>query len=161
MTFGPGRSARLRPLPSVTTARIMDFNEAASAAVSGAAADSATIELPVYTPTTTESFASYGVLDGGDVVRQPVTAPKGVVSQFGGLQISTSATALQQLTDAVGYLADYDYDSSDGLAGQIIASAIPAISATLCTAIAMAGSRNRLRALITAIATLAAAMING
>ena len=91
------------------------------AAVSGKAADSATIELPVYTPTTTESFASYGVIGSGTVLRQPVTAPKGVVSQFGGLQVSTSSTALQQLTDAVGYLADYDYDSSDGLASQIIA----------------------------------------
>lgn len=91
------------------------------AAVSGKAADSATIELPVYTPTTTETFASYGVVAGGSTLRQPVTAPKGVVPQFGGLQISTSSTALQQLTDAVGYLADYDYDSSDGLAGQIIA----------------------------------------
>ena len=79
------------------------------------------IELPVYTPTTTETFASYGVLNGGTTLRQTVTAPKGVVGQFGGLQISTSSTALQQLTDAVGYLADYDYDSSDGLAGQIIA----------------------------------------
>jgi len=91
------------------------------AAVSGNDADAATVELPVYTPTTTETFASYGVVDGGDTLRQPVTAPKGVVEAFGGLQISTSSTALQQLTDAVGYLADYDYESSDGLAGQIIA----------------------------------------
>ncbi len=91
------------------------------AAVSGAAADAASIELPVYTPTTTETFAAYGVLNGGTTLRQKVTAPKGVVDQFGGLEISTSSTALQQLTDAVGYLADYDYDSSDGLAAQIIA----------------------------------------
>ncbi len=91
------------------------------AAVSGTAVDAATVELPVYTPTTTETFASYGVIDGGDTLRQPVTKPTGVVAQFGGLQISTSSTALQQLTDAVGYLADYDYDSSDALAGQIIA----------------------------------------
>ena len=79
------------------------------------------IELPVYTPSTTETFAAYGALNGGTTLRQKVTAPKGVVDQFGGLEISTSSTALQQLTDAVGYLADYDYDSSDGLAAQIIA----------------------------------------
>ena len=91
------------------------------AAVSGSAADAATVELPVYTPTTTETFASYGMIQGGTTVLQKVSAPKGVVDQFGGLQISTSSTALQQLTDAVGYLADYDYDSSDGLAAQIIA----------------------------------------
>ena len=91
------------------------------AAVSGTAADAAAVELPVYTPTTTETFASYGVVSGGSTLLQKVTAPKGVVPQFGGLQISTSSTALQQLTDAVGYLADYDYDSSDALAAQIIA----------------------------------------
>lgn len=91
------------------------------AAVSGTSADAATVELPVYTPTTTETFAAYGVIDSGGTVRQPVIAPTGVVTQFGGLQIGTSSTSLQQLTDAVGYLADYDYDSSDGLAGQIIA----------------------------------------
>ena len=91
------------------------------AAVSGTAADSASVELPVYTPTTTETFATYGVLGGGQTLLQKVTAPKGVVGQFGGLQISTSSTALQQLTDAVSYLADYGYDSSDAFAGQIIA----------------------------------------
>ncbi len=91
------------------------------AAVSGSDADAATVEIPVYTPTTTETFASYGVLTSGSILRQPVTAPRGVVPQFGGLQISTSSTALQQLTDAVGYLADYQYDSSDALASQIVA----------------------------------------
>ena len=91
------------------------------AAVSGFDADSASVQFPVYTPTTTESFASYGVISSGDTLLQKVTAPKGVVSQFGGLQVSTSSTALQQLSDAVSYLADYDYDSSDGYAGQILA----------------------------------------
>jgi len=91
------------------------------AAVSGDDADAAAVDLPVYTPATTESFATYGIVAGGQTTRQPVTAPTGVISQFGGLQIGTSSTALQQLTDAVGYLADYPYDSSDGLAGQVIA----------------------------------------
>ncbi len=35
------------------------------AAVSGAFADAATVELPVYTPATTEAFATYGVVDEG------------------------------------------------------------------------------------------------
>ncbi|WP_029138880.1 Ig-like domain-containing alpha-2-macroglobulin family protein [Nakamurella lactea] len=90
-------------------------------AVGGNSADAATVELPVYTPATTETFASYGIVDGDTTVQQPVSAPKGVFDQFGGLQISTSSTALAQLSDAVGYLADYDYDSSDALASQIIA----------------------------------------
>jgi alpha-2-macroglobulin len=59
--------------------------------------------LPVYTPATTEAFATYGVVDQG-AVAQPVAAPAGVFTQFGGLEISTSSTALQALTDAVLYL---------------------------------------------------------
>jgi len=93
------------------------------AAVSGTDADSATVDLPVYTPATTETVATYGVVEGGSVVKQPVTEPEGVFDQFGGLQVSTSSTALQELTDALDYLADYEYPSSDALAAQIIAIA--------------------------------------
>ena len=41
-----------------------------------AIADAATVELPVYTPATTEAFATYGVIDEG-AVAQPVAAPAG------------------------------------------------------------------------------------
>ncbi|MCJ7435870.1 MAG: MG2 domain-containing protein, partial [Anaerolineales bacterium] len=73
------------------------------AAVSGENADAATVELPVYTPATTEAFATYGVIDEG-AMAQPVGYPSGVFPQYGGLEISTSSTALQALTDAVLYL---------------------------------------------------------
>src|SRR5204862_435014 len=91
-------------------------------AVSGDLADSATGSLPVYTPVTTEAFAAYGVIDGGPVV-QPLETPEGVVPQFGGLEIDTSSTAVQALTDAVVYLADYDYKSADAYASRILALA--------------------------------------
>lgn len=90
------------------------------AAVSGDMADSATGELPVYTPVTTEAFATYGVIDDG-AVAQPLLTPTGVVPQFGGLEIDTSSTALQALTDAVVYLTDYPYESADAYASRIIA----------------------------------------
>ena len=89
-------------------------------AVSGDRADSATVSLPVYTPSTSETFATYGELDGGAIV-QPVLAPTDVIPQFGGLEVSTSSTTLQALTDAVLYLTDYRYASSDGLASQLLA----------------------------------------
>ncbi|MGD8807393.1 MAG: alpha-2-macroglobulin family protein, partial [Chloroflexota bacterium] len=92
------------------------------AAVSGNYADAATAELPVYTPATTEAFATYGVVDQGSVV-QPVLAPSAVFPQFGGLEITTSSTALQALTDAVLYLVSYPYDSSSQLASRILAVA--------------------------------------
>jgi uncharacterized protein YfaS (alpha-2-macroglobulin family) len=89
-------------------------------AVGGDHADSAGGELPVYTPVTTEAFATYGVIDGG-AVAQPLVPPAGVVPQFGGLEIDTSSTALQALTDAVVYLEEYDYRSADAYASRIIA----------------------------------------
>ncbi|MCP4250987.1 MAG: hypothetical protein GY778_28450, partial [bacterium] len=82
------------------------------AAVSGTLADAATVSLPVYTPATTEAFATYGVVDEG-VIAQPVLAPEGVFPQFGGLEVNTSSTALQALTDAIIYLNDYRYESAD------------------------------------------------
>ncbi len=94
------------------------------AAVSGDDGDAAQIELPVYTPATAEAFATYGVLDGGDgAIAQPLLAPVDVFSQFGGLEINTSSTALQALTDAVLYVTDYEYDSADGHASRIMAVA--------------------------------------
>ena len=92
------------------------------AATSGVYADAAEVELPVYTPATAEAFATYGVVDDG-AVAQPTLAPTGVFPQFGGLEIDTSATALQALTDAVLYLYEYRYDSSDGYASRIMAVA--------------------------------------
>jgi uncharacterized protein YfaS (alpha-2-macroglobulin family) len=92
------------------------------AATSGIFADAAALELPVYTPATTEAFATYGVVDEG-AVAQPVAAPQGVFPQFGGLEISTSSTALQALTDAVLYLVSYRFECSEQLASRILAVA--------------------------------------
>ncbi len=89
------------------------------AAVSGEYADAATVELPVYTPATSEAFATYGVVDEGSVA-QPVLYPTGVFPQYGGLEISTSSTALQALTDAVLYLVSYPYECSEQLASRIL-----------------------------------------
>ena len=92
------------------------------AAVSGDLADASTVELPVYTPATAEAFATYGVVDDGAIV-QPVLALTDVVPGFGGLEITTSSTSLQALTDAVLSLTRYPYDSSDAHASRIIAIA--------------------------------------
>jgi alpha-2-macroglobulin len=92
------------------------------AAVSGSYADAAEASLPVYTPATTEAFATYGVVDQG-AVAQTLAAPEGVFPQFGGLSFSTSSTALQGLTDAVLYLTSYPYECSEQLASRILAIA--------------------------------------
>ena len=91
-----------------------------AAAVSGDYADAQIVALGVYTPATSEAFATYGVVDDGAVVVS-LAAPQEVIPQFGGLEISTSSTALQALTDAMLYLSDYRYASSDAYAGRILA----------------------------------------
>ncbi len=92
------------------------------AAVSGEYSDAAVIELPVYTPATSEAFATYGVLEQG-AVAQPVQQPTGVFPQYGGLEISTSSTALSALTDAVLYLQTYPFECSEQLASRILSVA--------------------------------------
>ena len=89
------------------------------AAASGSYADAASVELPVFTPATTEAFAVYGTVDEG-AVTQPVIAPSNVFTQFGGLEINTSSTAVQALTDAVLYLNAYPYECSEQLASRIL-----------------------------------------
>ena len=92
------------------------------AAISGSYADAATVDLPVYTPATTEAFATYGVIDEG-AIAQSVLYPANVFPQFGGLEVSTSSTALQALTDAVLYLVSYPFECSEQLASRILAVA--------------------------------------
>ena len=88
-------------------------------AVSGRWSDAAEVELPVWTPATTEAFSTYGEIDNG-AINQPVKAPADVFPQFGGLEIETSSTQLQALTDAVIYLTNYPYECSEQLASRII-----------------------------------------
>ncbi len=90
------------------------------AAVSAAHADAQVVSLPVYTPATSEAFATYGVVDQGAVI-QPIATPEDVIPQFGGLEINTSSTALQALTDAVLYVTNYRFRSSDAYASRIMA----------------------------------------
>ncbi|HEV8485490.1 MAG TPA: DUF6049 family protein, partial [Blastocatellia bacterium] len=92
------------------------------AAVSGKWADSAEVELPVWTPATTEAFATYGEIDQGAIV-QSVKAPSGAVTAFGGLEITTSSTELQALTDAVLYLVSYRFECAEQLSSRVLAVA--------------------------------------
>ncbi|HEX8190875.1 MAG TPA: DUF6049 family protein, partial [Pyrinomonadaceae bacterium] len=93
------------------------------AASSGRHADASQFELPVWTPATTEAFATYGELDQSGAVVQPVKAPPDVFKQFGGLEVQTSSTQLQALTDAVLYLVSYPYECSEQLASRVLAVA--------------------------------------
>ncbi len=89
---------------------------------SGGFSDASQVELPVYTPATTEAFATYGEIDEG-AVAQPVKMPPGVFPQFGGLEITTSSTQVQALTDALLYLVKYPFECNEQIASRVIAVA--------------------------------------
>ena len=95
------------------------FQVAASA---GKWSDANEFALPVWTPATTEAFATYGEIDAG-AIRQAVALPGNVVEQFGGLEITTSSTQLQALTDAFLYLVEYPYECAEQVSSRVLAVA--------------------------------------
>lgn len=95
------------------------FQVAASA---GSWSDASSFDLPVWTPATSEAFATYGVIDEGIMV-QPVKTPGAVWPQFGQLEVTTSSTAMQSLTDAFLYLYHYDYQCAEQISSRMISVA--------------------------------------
>ncbi|MBC8121916.1 MAG: hypothetical protein H7Y22_08790, partial [Gemmatimonadaceae bacterium] len=92
-------------------------------ALSGALTDATEFTLPVQTPATTAAFATYGVIDEGAVV-QPVQPPDDVLPEVGGLEVTTSSTQLQLLTDAVLYLTSYPYEGTEQISSRLLATAV-------------------------------------
>jgi alpha-2-macroglobulin len=88
----------------------------------GNASDAANLELPVWTPATTEAFGTYGVIDDGAVAQQ-IALPGKVWPQFGGLEVTTASTNLQALTDAVIYLVRYPFECAEQRSSRILAIA--------------------------------------
>jgi len=92
------------------------------AAASAQGSDAAEISLPVWTPATTEAYATYGTINEGSVV-QPVKAPEDVFTEFGGLEVTTTSTAVAELTDAFLYLQSYPFECAEQLASRILSVA--------------------------------------
>ncbi|TVQ96601.1 MAG: hypothetical protein EA398_15795 [Deltaproteobacteria bacterium] len=89
-------------------------------ASSGQADDAVLASIPVLTPASTETFATYGSLAETSVVLQQVHVPEAVQTRFGGLDIQLSSTQLQILTDAFLYLVNYPFDCSEQIASRIL-----------------------------------------
>ena len=83
-------------------------------------ADAAEIDLPVFTPATTEAFAVYGEIDESGALLQTLRPPPDAVPSYGGLEVTLSSTALQALTDAFIYLVRYPYECSEQIASRIL-----------------------------------------
>ncbi|HEX6367382.1 MAG TPA: alpha-2-macroglobulin family protein [Longimicrobium sp.] len=93
------------------------------AATGGGLSDAAEITLPVYTPATAEAFATYGSIAEGGAVELPLHVPEDAIPAFGGLEVTTSSTALQELTDAFLYLVRYPFECAEQIASRLLALA--------------------------------------
>ncbi|CAF1121901.1 unnamed protein product [Rotaria sordida] len=82
--------------------------------------DAIELSVPVFTPATSEAFATYGDIGEEEVVLQPIKTPENVIPQFGELSISTSSTALASLTDAIISLYVYPYECTEQLSSRLL-----------------------------------------
>lgn len=76
--------------------------------------------IEVYVPATPSAMALYKEIDDDDLVIHKISTPQNVYEQYGGLEITTSSTALQVLTDAFFYVYNYDIEFTESIASQII-----------------------------------------
>lgn len=120
VTIPANDRAEIRFLVKTEKAGIARFQIGAT---SQSFADAAEIEFPVYTPATSEAFATYGTTDQNGAIIQPVSAPKDVYTQFGGLEITSSSTQLQELTDAFIYLQNYPFECSEQISSRMLSTA--------------------------------------
>eukprot|EP01101_Sappina_pedata_P004327 TRINITY_DN1811_c1_g2_i1.p1 TRINITY_DN1811_c1_g2~~TRINITY_DN1811_c1_g2_i1.p1 ORF type:complete len:1198 (+),score=414.31 TRINITY_DN1811_c1_g2_i1:69-3596(+) len=90
----------------------------------GGFSDAVLVKLPVFTPATSEAFATYGELDGeNSVAVQQVRAPTDVFPQFGSLDITMSSTAVGSLTDSFISLVTYPYECTEQRASRVMSIA--------------------------------------
>ncbi len=93
-----------------------------TAIISGTHADSSTIELPVYEPATTESFATYGIVENAPAFER-LDVPADIYRDVGGVETELSSTQLQSLTDAYWYLQAYPYECAEQRSSRMLAAA--------------------------------------
>jgi uncharacterized protein YfaS (alpha-2-macroglobulin family) len=91
-------------------------------ASSGDFADASNVELPVYEPATTESFATYGTVDDAPQFEQ-LAVPTNVFQDVGGVEVQLASSQLQSLTDAYWYLYEYPYECAEQRSSRMLATA--------------------------------------
>ncbi|HEY3806489.1 MAG TPA: alpha-2-macroglobulin family protein [Kofleriaceae bacterium] len=93
-----------------------------TALASGDRTDASVMQLPVYAPATTESFATYGIVDDAPAVER-LDVPADIYPEVGGVEAELSSTQLQSLTDAYWYLQAYPYECAEQRSSRMLATA--------------------------------------
>ncbi|CAM2007870.1 Ig-like domain-containing alpha-2-macroglobulin family protein [Acanthopleuribacter pedis] len=86
----------------------------------GELTDAAMVTVPVWTPATSEAFAVYGEIDGELNLGQALKLPANAFTEFGGVDVATTSTALHMLEDAVMYLYDYPFECAEQRASRVM-----------------------------------------
>ena len=94
----------------------------------------ATVEVPVLLPTTTETAVACGDCDSDGAVRWPLPPLPSALPDHGGLEVSLSTTPLLTLTDAFLHVWRGPYACSEQVASRVLAVAalhdvLPALAA--------------------------------
>jgi len=120
VSIGANNRVEIRfPVETVTAG----FSKIQFVATSDNYSDAAQISIPIYTPATTEAFATYGSIDSQTPLFQPVSIPSGVFTEFGELEVSVSSTQLQELTDAFLYLYRYPFECTEQVSSRMMSVA--------------------------------------
>ncbi len=82
--------------------------------------DTSEFSVPILTPASRESVATYGVIDNGAIM-QKLAAPKNVIESIGGLSIETASSALQSLGASFDYLRNYQFNCTEQISSRLIA----------------------------------------
>jgi uncharacterized protein YfaS (alpha-2-macroglobulin family) len=88
---------------------------------SGNFADASQVEVPVYEPATTESFATYGSIDTQPHFER-LEVPADVFRDVGGVETELASTQLQELTDAYWYLYAYPFECAEQRSARMLAT---------------------------------------
>jgi len=90
-------------------------------AVAGSFADASSVNVQVYEPATTESFATYGSVTDKTAFER-LAVPADVFRDVGGVEAEVSSTQLQNLTDAYWYLYAYPYECAEQRSSRMLAT---------------------------------------
>ena len=92
-------------------------------AQSGELFDASQIELPIYVPATTESFATYGVVDGDQPAFEQLAVPSNLVPDVGGIETDLFASQISSLLDAFYYVQEYPFECAEQRSSRVLANA--------------------------------------
>ncbi|MCX5745137.1 MAG: hypothetical protein NT062_21845, partial [Proteobacteria bacterium] len=120
VTLAVGQRAEVR-FPMATTARGLAAIQTIVASDATTAVDANTTLVQVYEPATTESFATYGIVDGEPQFEQ-LAVPTEIYPEVGGVEAEVSSTQLSSLTDAYWYLYAYPYECAEQRSARMLAT---------------------------------------